>query len=328
MLDLSGESVNSITTMAADDDGGFWVWITSLENARLVHVGRDNTKTEVILPGEDARVPTEQPALAVCGDDAWFAAGRSVYHVSGKTVVGQVLIPEATPIPGVAQMRPVEIRNVSGLNGVACNGDQAAVTLANSQEAFVLDGRQHVVSGTVPIPAGSEAASIAMDGAGAVAIGLQDAVGGTGPHSVLLVSADQGSSSTLQVQDSSRVVMTSAGFRAGDSVITPAGEVGDADRASANPAGVVVIAGDRAVRPGPSGLVVTDSSGAERTLSVGTISSCASSRSGWIRSGADQQVDQPSGECDIQPGLVTGSANSSDVYATVGGSVIVRVAIP
>lgn len=321
VFEPGAEPINTLTVLASDGSGGAWTWLTSASAARLLHVRADGSSTQVPL-GEDARVPTEQPGLAACQGTAWFGANRTVSRVSSDGKVTSISIPATTAIPAVDAHRPEELRGRSAITGVACSGETAVVTLSNAGQAFVVAPDGTVSS--IALPSGAEATRPAIDPAGDIAIGLQDAANGSGPHQVLIRSA-AGAISQVTVDDSSQLLTDGSGFAAGRTRFTATTTLAPypAAPADARPGAAVLGDGRRAFATS-EGVLIVDSQGKRATRRLGTQSLCDTTRSVPSPNPTDSATNSPTTratsaaptECPLQARTMVGSGDTLYVVSS------------
>ncbi|MFV0461022.1 MAG: hypothetical protein ACK5MT_19890 [Actinomycetales bacterium] len=272
VFDAGSEEINTITVLAPDGSGGVWTWLASASSARLLHVKGDGSSSQVPLEGEDARVPTEAPGLAACQDTVWFGVNRSLRRIGADGHTTVIDLPATTAIPAVDAYRPEQLRGLSAVNGVACTGGTAVVTLSNAGQAFLVSPTGAAI--TIDLPEGYEAIRPAADASGNIAIGLQDAASGSGPHQVMIHSAS-GVTTQVTVDDSSQLLSDGEVFAAGATKFTASHSLTPYPAAppDAEP-GAALLSNGRRAFSSQAGVLVVDQSGNVTTRRLGSLSTC------------------------------------------------------
>ncbi len=335
-LSLGDEPVNTLSTLAADSDGtGVWTWVTSATQSRLVYAVPDRNAVSVPLPtGDEFRLASRPPALAVCSDGVWFGINRHLVHVEAGKVMSVIEVPATTPIPAVERYRPPQVKGLSGVEGVACAGSLVGVTLDDATQAFTFDpttGRFDPIE----LPTGQEAVKVAGADDGTLAIGLQDSLTGAGPHQVLVRTA-AGATQITKVDDSSQLTSDGSTFLAGGTTFTSSRVADVAKGSTTGPgasdpgAGTVVIGNiasgtARTVTATETGLrVINLATGTSHDVPLGVQQDC-----GYAPGMPPPDPDAPSsspwktpapGPCAITSRLLAGSRSGDVVYAVTGGS--------
>lgn len=318
VLNVGGDLVDSIRTMAADDHDGAWAWLAGPKGARLVHLTSAGVETSISVPGEFGSSAPMPQALAVCDGQVWAGIGRQVVRFDQAGRAHAIDLPDSQPIPGIDAHRPPELRGLAQVSHLACADSGVLAGLTNSADAFAITDAADTIR-PIPLPAGHQLTALASAADGSAVLAVQEP-GTDGGQ--LLYRDPQGNLEPGQSRTTANLLSNGNGYVTGNARLTVTGaDAGSIDEVAGRPSALLPN-GDIATTADNGGLHVVAPDGTVREVAIGSVDQCGFGPS--VMPVGPEPQPRTSTECPLGAKTVVAAPDGS-VYVAVAAAVDPRI---